>query len=219
MTAIARMAMLDLRTVRPYRTQGLALFAVVVLIDIRSPVVIVPVLVLLVTSQIASYPFHVADKAGLETLYSVLPVPRRSVLYGHYAWALVSFLATATVGTALAVLIARVQSLPLAGATLVEILAVSWALFAVNVGVQFPLLIRFGYTQTSVLSTTLPLALVGVAVVRLHLSVTWLQTWYPLLWIVGVAAIVTSAVVARSADQRRVRYRTGERDHRTGRDQ
>lgn len=204
MTAVVRMAMLDLRSVRPYRTQGLALFAIVVLIDVRSPVVIMPALVVLVTAQIASYPFHVADKAGLETLYSVLPLPRRSVLYGHYVWALLSFVATACVGTALALLIARVQALPFAGATSAEVLAASWALFAVNVSVQFPLLIRFGYSQTSVLSTTLPLALIGVAVTRLHLSVSWVQSWYPLLWVVGVVAIAASVVVASSADRQRV---------------
>ena len=165
MTAIARMAVLDLRTVAPYRNQGLA--------GVRPggpgdsptiPSVLVPALVLLLTPQIAAYPFVVADKAGLETLYAVLPLPRRSVLYGHYAWAMASFLATVTAGTALALLLARAQAVPFGGRTLVTLLTLSWALFAVNVAIQFPLLIRFGYTRISVLGTTLPLALVMLAV-------------------------------------------------------
>ena len=206
MTAIARMALLDLRTVAPYRRQGLVLLGLVVLLFAnKSAVALVPALVLLVTSQIAAYPFLVADKAGLETLYAVLPLPRRSVLYGHYAWATASFLGTAAVGTALAVVLARVEAVPFGEHTLVTVLAVSWALFAVNVAIQFPLFIRFGYSRISVVGTTVPLAVVTLAVVRLHLTMTSIETWVPLLWPAGVAALVISATVAMSADHRRVR--------------
>ena len=207
MTAIARMAVLNLRTVAPYRNQGLVLFGLVVLVFAnKSPVALVPTLVLLVTSQIAAYPFLVADKAGLETLYAVLPLPRRSVLYGHYAWAMASFLATVTVGTALALLLAWAQAVPFGGRTLVTMLTLSWAMFAVNVAIQFPLLIRFGYTRISILATTMPLALVMLTVLQLHLhlTITSIQIWLPLLWVAGVAAIMTSAAVAITADQRRV---------------
>jgi hypothetical protein len=206
MTAIARMALLDLRTVAPYRRQGLVLLGLVVLLFAnKSAVALVPALVLLVTSQIAAYPFLVADKAGLETLYAVLPLPRRSVLYGHYAWATASFLGTAAVGTALAVVLARVEAVPFGEHTLVTVLAVSWALFAVNVAIQFPLFIRFGYSRISVVGTTVPLAVVTLAVVRLHLTMTSIETWVPLLWPAGVAALVLSATVAMTADHRRVR--------------
>lgn len=207
MTAIARMAVLNLRTVAPYRSQGLVLFGAVVLVFApKSPVALVPALVLLVTSQIAAYPFLVADKAGLETLYAVLPQPRRSVLYGHYAWAMASFLATATVGTALALLLAHVEAVPFGGRTLVTVLTLSWALFAVNVAIQFPLLIRFGYTRVSFLATTLPLAVVILAVLQLHLrlTITPIQIWLPLLWVAGVAAMAASVAVAITADRRRV---------------
>jgi hypothetical protein len=166
----------------------------------------VPALTLLFTSQVAAYPFNVADKAGLETLYGVLPLPRRSVLYGHYAWAIAVFLATAAAGTALALLLARVQAVPFGGRIL-AMLTLSWGLFAVNVAIQFPLLIRFGYTRISALSTTLPLTLVVFAVVRLHphLTVESVQPWLPLAWAAGMAAIVTSAAVAMTADRQRVR--------------
>lgn len=204
MTAVARMAMLDLRTVAPYRAQALVLFGLMVVVGVRSPVVLVPALVVLVTSQIAAYPFNVADKAGLENLYATLPLHRRSVLYGHYAWALACFLATAAVGTALALLLARIETIPFEGSTVATVLAVSWALFAVNVAIQFPLLIRFGYTQTSVWITILPLALISVAFIRLHLTVGWIHSWLALLWVGGVAAIVTSAVLATSLDRRMI---------------
>jgi hypothetical protein len=222
MTAIARMAVLNLRTVWPYRYQGLAVFGLVVLVfTAKSPVALVPALVLLFTSQIAAYPFNVADKAGLETLYDVLPVSRRSVLYGHYTWAVACFLATATVGTTLALLLAWARDVPFGGRTLVTMLTLSWALFAINVAIQFPLLIRFGYTRVNVLATTLPLVLVIFAILRLHLHLTIasVQVWLPPVWVAGVAAIATSAAVAITADQRRVRYNRPERDDRTSRDQ
>jgi hypothetical protein len=47
------------------------------------------------------------------------------------------------------------------------------------------------------------LAVVTLAVVRLHLTMTSIETWVPLLWPAGVAAIVISAAVALAADGRR----------------
>lgn len=97
--------------------------------------------------------------------------------------------ATATVGTTLALLLAWAQDVPFGGRTLVTVLTLSWAIFAVNTVIQFPLLIRFGYTRVSVLATTLPLALVILAVLRLHLhlSIASIQIWLPVLEVAGVA--------------------------------
>ncbi|MGK4585846.1 ABC-2 transporter permease [Kitasatospora sp. HPMI-4] len=199
MTAVARMAVLHLRTVAPYRTQGLLVFGLMVLVLARNPVGLVPALALLLAPLVAVHPFVVADKTGLETLYAVLPVPRRTVLLGHYAWALASFLATVTTGSALTVLLAQADGVPLSGRTLITLLTLSWALFTVNIAIQFPLLIRFGYARISVLGTTLPLALIMLTVFRLHLTIASIQVWLPLLWAAGAAAIVTSAALAAHA--------------------
>jgi len=180
--------------------------AVVALLAHNRPVVVVPALVLLVTSQVAAYPFVVADKAGLETLYAVLPLPRRAVLLGHYAWAVAAFVATATVGTTLALLLAWGESVPFGGRTLVTVLTLSWAMFVVTVAIQFPLFVRFGYSRISVLCTFLPLAVIMLAVTRLHLTIATfasIQAWLPVLWVAGAAAIVGSAAVAMTADHRR----------------
>lgn len=207
MNAVVRMAVLDLRTVAPYRYQGFVVFGVVVaLLAHNRPVVVVPALVLLVTSQVAAYPFVVADKAGLETLYAVLPLPRRAVLLGHYAWAVAAFVATATVGTTLALLLAWGESVPFGGRTLVTVLTLSWAMFVVTVAIQFPLFVRFGYSRISVLCTFLPLAVIMLVVTRLHLTIATfasIQAWLPVLWVAGAAAIVGSAAVAMTADHRR----------------
>jgi hypothetical protein len=65
------------------------------------------------------------------------------------------------------------------------------------------LFIRFGYSRISVLGTTLPLAVITLAVVRLHLNLTSVETWVPFLWPAGAAAIVISATVAMTVDGRR----------------
>ncbi|MFD8479375.1 ABC-2 transporter permease [Kitasatospora sp. NPDC059673] len=207
MTAVARVAVLHLRTVAPYRTQGLLVFGVMVLVLAREPVRLLPVLAILLAPLIAVHPFVVADRSGLETLYAVLPVPRRTVLLGHYVWALAGFVATLGAGTAAALLLARVEDAPLATRDVLMVLTLCWALFAVNIAIQFPLLIRFGYARVSVLGTTLPLVLVMLAVVRLHLTLETVRPWLPLLWPAGLAAVVLSALVAARLPEPRPRPR------------
>ncbi len=218
MTAIARVAVLNLRTIAPYRSQGLVLLGVAVLLGARSPVLVLPALGLL-AAPIAAYPFNVADKAGLETMYSLLPATRRCVLYGHYAWAMASYLAAVAVGAALDFPLARVEAVPFTGRTFLTMLTLAWALFAVNVAIQFPLLIRFGYTRVSVLATTVPLALLFFIIVKLDLTIGSVQIWLPLLWAAGLAAMAASAAVAITTDRKRLRYGKPERDDPTGANQ
>ena len=208
MSAVARMVMLNLRTVAPYRNQGLAVFAVMVVLFVNRPVVLVPMLVLLFTATVAAYPFNVGDKARIETLYATLPLPRRAVLAGHYAWALACYLGTVVAGTALTVLLAWAQSVSFGGRTLTAVLTLSWGVFAINVAVQFPLFIRYGYTRVNLLSTVLPIAFVGTLVVRLHLSLASVHTWLPWTWPAGAALIVASAAAVTAFDSRRGHLRT-----------
>lgn len=193
---VARATVLHLRTVAPYRTQGLLVFCLLIAVLARNPDHVVPALAVLLAPLIAVQPFVVADRAGLETLYAVLPVPRRTVVLGNYAWAVASYLVTAAAGAGAAVVLARVEGLPFAGHDLATVLALSWALFALTVAVQFPLLIRFGYARISILGTSLPLALVMVAVVRLHLSLDTLTTWQAVLWAGAPLTLAASAALA-----------------------
>lgn len=206
MTAVARMAVLNLRTVAPYRTQGLVLLALCALISMKSPLVLLPALALFIIPAIVVHPFLVADKAGLENLYAVLPLRRRSVLYGHYAWALAIYFAAAAVGTALDFVLAHAKGEPFSGTDFRTMLTLSWALFAINIALQLPMLIRFGYTRVNAATTTLPITLITAAVVKLRLfpTITSVQSWLPLLGLAGVIALVASAAVAVAADQQRL---------------
>lgn len=205
MTALARAAVLDLRTVAPYRLQLLGIPLLVMAILYSKPEGILPALVLLCAPQAAGYPFMVSDRADLDTLYAVLPLTRRSLLLGRYAWALATFVATAGVGIPVSLLLARQENVSFGGYVLTAIVAVSWALFALNISIQFPLFVRFGYTRAGMLGTTLPIVLVAFVALRTHVDIKPGPAGLILLAAGGVVLFCASAAVAMALAPRRAR--------------
>ncbi|WP_027346302.1 ABC-2 transporter permease [Hamadaea tsunoensis] len=195
MNAVFRATVLHMRSVAPYRTQFLLVLALMVVLDLRSPTGLMVATAVILAPYLAVQPFQIADKADLTTLYAVLPVTRRAVLLAYYAWAVVVYLGALIVGTALSYVAARVEGDAFGGGQLTTLLTMSWALFAVNVAVQFPLLIRFGYTRVNVLATILPIALIMLAAYKLHLTIDAGQVWLPLLGVAGAAVLVISATL------------------------
>lgn len=192
MTAAARVALLDLRTVAPYRRQLVLTPLLVVAIMANRPEVLVPGLVVLCASTTAGYPFLVSDRADLETLYAVLPLTRRALLLGHYVWALAVFAVTAGLGTPVAVALAHYQHIAFSGRTIALVVTASWAAFALAVSIQFPLFVRYGFTKTGLVATTLPISVVAVAASRLHVHFT------PDATLVALAAIGSAALMSVS---------------------
>lgn len=203
MTDFARVALLDLRTIAPYRRQIVLTPLLVVAVMFNRPEVVVPGLVLLCASTTAGYPFQVSDRADLETLYAVLPLTRRSLLVGHYVWAVAVFVVTAGLGTPAALLLARQQQMPFPGHTAATAVTLSWAAFALTVSIQFPLFVRFGFTKAGLLATTLPITIVAAAAARLHLHFTLNATTLALLAASGVALLAASVATAAVWDPRR----------------
>jgi hypothetical protein len=204
-TALARVTVLDLRTVAPYRLQllGTPLLAIAILYS--KPEAIVPALVLLYGPSAAGYPFIVSDRADLDTLYAVLPLTRRSLLLGRYVWALATFVATAGVGIPVSLLLARLENVSFGGYALTAIAALSWAVFALNISIQFPLFVRFRYTRAGMFGTTVPIFLVAFAALRTHVDLKPGPVWLILLAAGGVVLFCASAAVAMALDPRRAR--------------
>jgi hypothetical protein len=202
-TDSARVALLDLRTVAPYRRQLVLTPLLVVAIMFNRPEVIVPGLILLCASTTAGYPFMVSDRADLETLYAVLPLTRRSLLLGHYLWALAIFAVTAALGTPAALILARQQHIAFTGHAVATVVALSWTAFALAVSIQFPLFVRFGFTRAGLLATTLPISLVALVASRVHLHFAPNTTVLVLLAAGGAALLAASVVVATALDPRR----------------
>jgi hypothetical protein len=211
-TTLARVTMLDLRTVAPYRLQLLGLPVLIMASFFHEPEGIVPAAVLLSASLAASYPFIISDRARLDTLYALLALTRRSLLLGRYVWALATFVATAGVAIPVSLLFARLENVSFAANTLTAIVAVSWALFALNISIQFPLFARFGFTRAGMLGTTVPtilLASVGLAVGRAHVVKPG-PVWPGLLAVGCVILFCASAAVAMALNPRRTRRPTAE---------
>jgi ABC-2 family transporter protein len=161
-TTLTRVIMLTLRTAAPYRLQMLGLTLLILVGGLGKPEVIVPLLALMPASLAAVSPFFISDQERLDTLYAVLPLTRRSLLLGRYVWALAAFVALAGIGTPVSLLSARLENVSLAGNALAAIVAASWALFALNISIQFPLYVRFGYSRTGLIATAVPIsAIVG----------------------------------------------------------
>ncbi|MFF2626992.1 hypothetical protein ACFVUN_14590 [Kitasatospora griseola] len=70
-----------------------------------------------------------------------------------------------------------------------------------QIAVRFPLPVPFGCARLSVLGTSLPLALVMLAAVRLHLTFDGMRPWLPQLGPAGLAlsALPTARPLGRAA--------------------
>lgn len=206
MTALARATMLNLRIVAPYRLQLLGLPLLTMAALFGKPEGIVPV-ALLSASPAVLYPFLISERADLDTLYAVLPLTRRSLLLGRYTWALATFVATAGVGIPLSLIFARLGNASFAGNTLTAVVALSWALFALNISIQFPLYIRFGYTRAGALGTTVPVIMIAslaLAIGRAHV-IKPDPAWLILPAAAGVVLFCASAAFAMAITPRRTR--------------
>jgi hypothetical protein len=205
-TALARVIVLTFRTVAHYRLWLLGMYLMLMAAFSGKPELIVPALVLAAISA-AVLPCHISERARLDTLYAVLPLTRRSLLLGRYVWALATFVAPVAVGIPVSLLLARLENVSFPGDALMAIVAVSWALFALNISIMFPLFVRFGATQANMLSTIVPIsALAGAAYSPARAYVLKPGPLWPGLLAVGcVILFCASAAVAMALNPRRAR--------------
>ena len=206
MTALARVFVLTLRTVAPYRLAVLAPALLFMAVFSGKPELMVPALVVAAISA-AVLPFYISERARLDTLYAVLPLTRRSLLLGRYVWALAAFAAVAGVGIPVSLLVARLENVSFPGNALTAIVAVSWALFALNISVVYPLFVRFGATLAGMLGAVVPIsALAGAAYTA---GQAWVlkpgPVWPGLLAVGCVILFCASAAVTMALNPRRAR--------------
>ncbi len=192
MSSIA-MVRLDWHTVRPYGRQIWLLLAVaaVCAFALDQPLFAVTTGTLF-AAMAASYPFAIAEKNHLDTLYGTLPLPRRSFVAGRYLFAVTGFVLTTWAMCAVAAVIAALRGERLGGGDLALMLAVCTALFATVVATQFPLYVRLGYARAKLVAYVpfflllIPVVLVG----QLDIS------WPHIAPTAAVAAAAAYAIVA-----------------------
>ena len=203
MSATQAIVRLDLITVRPYRKQLLVLVAVGlgITISMPDPSVALPAAAVY-AALAAAYPFAIGDKADLSTLPGALPVQRSAVVLGRYVFATLTFLGAAVLATLAMLAVAAARSLPVEPATTAVLLATSFVVFALTVGIQFPLYFALGYTRARMLSYLPFAAIVGIFVVSAPLLPQGGADLTPdpaitiALTVAGLAMLAVSALVS-----------------------
>lgn len=215
--ATARMARLDVRSVAPYgRAQVLVMVLVVPLFaSLTGEPATAVVMAAVFATFLASYPFAIADKNDLDTLYGMLPVSRRALVAGRYVFALALYVASTLLGGVMAAVIAAIRHEPVALADAALVAAISFAIYCVVVALQHPFFWAMGYTKARAVSYVPLLALAfGTSLLPL-LGVDPTgpgggagpspQVLSVLLVAGGAAAYVASVAVSVRLDARRVR--------------
>ncbi|MEU6742192.1 ABC-2 transporter permease [Streptosporangium sandarakinum] len=164
MTPVIRAIRLDLLALRPYRRSLLLFLALAVgvplyLGDVRLAPALLPAYLLFGLA----YPFALADRFGLETLYAGLGLRRRDVVTARYLTAAVALLIAGAAGVLLGAVQSAATGRDLDPAGLLLMATAVQAGVSVVVGVQFPLYLKFGYMRSKLLSF-IPLLLLPVTV-------------------------------------------------------
>lgn len=207
MTSVVRAAILDLRSIAPYRRQLVIVLAVLAVVGfLLNPPNRVLAMIAIYSVLIGGYPFAMADRYDLDTLFAVLPLRRRVVLLGHYMTAVAVYLLLTAVGWLLVLGVAVVRSVAFDTAGTGVLVAFSWMVFAVFVALQFPLFVRLGYTRARLVAN-LPIfvlvaggALVAPRLHGVHLSGAVAVT---VAVLAGVVVLGGSFAVSLFVDSRR----------------
>jgi len=230
MTALA-FTRLDFQAVRPYvrsMLTTLAIFgAMMVLVPLTGASVspdgtvglplnvyaIVPYLVVMGAIVFTSYPFSTDERARLDTLYSVLPVKRQTVVIGRYLTICAVTLSLAVLSTVLLFGISLALRQPLDLRILLQLLLCAIAISSLFVAIQAPLYFSLGFTKARPLTLGILAAVVGVPLIilssaganlfdllgRLLLSVRATST----IAVIGLLLLAASAWLSMLLYQRR----------------
>jgi hypothetical protein len=212
MSAVLRMAQLDLRTVRPYRTQMVIMLVMTpLLVAVWGQPTIVPVMLVVMSVFVAAYPFAIGEKNDLDTLYGVLPIRRATLVAGRYVFAGTLGATSAALGTVVGLPLASVMGQPFAWGETGYLLVAAFVVFGFFVSFQFPLYFALGYTRAR-LVTFLPIfAVMAVTILAMDVLPTRsIGLPSPALLVVGAvvgtaALLVASAALSTRLDARRVR--------------
>jgi hypothetical protein len=214
--ALLRTARLDLRAVAPYGRAQIVVMALVVPLfaSLAGEPATAQVIAAVFATFLASYPFAIADKFDLDTLYGMLPLSRRALVAGRFVFALGLFVAAALFGAVLAAAIAAARHETIGAGDEGLVLAISFAIFAAVVALQHPLFWALGYTKARAVSYVplLALALGGALLPMLGFDPTGPSGAMPAYGALvaalvggGVVALAASVVVSVRLDARRVR--------------
>lgn len=207
MSQVLRFTRLDLRvqlaTLRATLAVA-ALLALMTLLLTPAPEMMVAVFTF-AAAIVAVDPFRGDERGRLDVLYAVLPVARTHVVGGRYLTMLAIQIAFGAAGVLLALAAATAKSMPLDARLTVLILTAGFAINALILAVETPVVFRLGYAKTRWVAFTPMLVIVALVALanstglNLTQAVLSLHTtgWLPaVLLAAGIIVLTVSALIS-----------------------
>jgi len=184
----SRFVMLDLHSLLPFVKTIVITFAVMILLGVTTAPTLQIAQTIVALGVIMAVPlnlFAADEQAGLELLYQILPIRKRTRVVGRYATVLLTTLAAVVVGTGSTLIEAAVTNVP-SGGLLVGVGTLIAAALIVQ-AVQLPLYFALGYQRARLLN----FALLAVAALLIILAIKQISP-------AGVAEIPQAVVLGGS---------------------
>lgn len=139
---------LDMRLMKPYMKSAAVMLGLGIVLGIvlkaGEMVLSMSTVMLLLVMQ---YPFAVAEKGKLDTLYGTLTVDRKTVVTGRYLFAVLFALAGVIISFACSILITYALSKEVDFTAYAFIMCLIFSVFLVVIGFQFPVYFKYGFTK------------------------------------------------------------------------
>jgi len=148
MNRIAHFIYLDFYTINAYkRSLYLLILIGLVMGVIIGSVSSLPAIIMMGILVVVSTPFSVGEKNRLDTLYATLPLTRKSVVIGRYAFTFSMEVVGAIFGLLLSVALSVIFTIDLNVTEILSSLCIVLAVFSLVISLQYPLYFKLGYTK------------------------------------------------------------------------
>jgi len=148
MNRIAHFIHLDFYTINPYKkTLFLLILVGLVMSVITESISALSTIIMMGLLVVMSYPFSIGEKNGMDTLYATLPIKRKSVVTGRYAFVFCMEIIAAIFALLLSAALSVIFTIDLNVTKTLVSLCFLTAVFSLVVSLQYPLYFKFGYTK------------------------------------------------------------------------
>lgn len=155
MSNLKNLMRLDFATVKPYikiKNTLIYLLVVIALIYSNQSVYTGASMLLMFISIIVTYPFVVGEQNDLDSLYIIMGVKRKDVVFGRYVFMLVFDVIGILLVSLLSIILSLIFSLPLDYLQLFTTIGVITVIFMVVQFIQYPIFFKMGYMKAKLIS-------------------------------------------------------------------
>jgi hypothetical protein len=182
---------LELWVLRPFARQFVMLLGLAVLFVSFHDAG--PAMAVVMAALTGSYGFAITESARLETLFATLPSTRRDVVVARYLLITGILLTAGGVGVVVDAIKAAVVGQPWSPGGSLAVIAVSFAVAALVIAIQFPFFFRLGYLRARFL-TFVTIGVVGAVIAGLVVQAS--NSGASSAWLEAIARIPAAGFTA-----------------------